>query len=567
MSTGNEIQVIEVASLPYDRKLCAAALQGIVNRDDPRVFLDYGIYDDPAARRTNEVFLDDGIWFGKYREMIGNQDRRNLEYYRAEHGMTASAPVDLETLVRRHASALKGCVVWDPGFPDTANIAIMLAAQRSLLPVSSIMTDWATGLGLPVVENLCGRFADRVELYSWCFKHLFPGSREGVIACVEPGWQRPEFADYLVQQGIFTYSLAGSAKNPGSVLLLLLAFGPAWLRETIYALRLDAPLRRLGLKLMGWKSAEARLANTIQRSVKASPYPTIYGWHTCRDDELSFMLQLSANGLRLVPSHIAGNFSFHGSVRPLGSEPAAMPPMPAPDPDGVYCTFTLSDGDQLMMMNTGELGNWHCRSRGGIAFNWEVQPLLAEIAPALLEKYRRSATPNDCLIAGPSGAGYVVPPLVPDLPAYLRETSRICGRAGINVVTSYVADPPRRVVKHLVRHKGGLLGYLCGYATIHRSPRTLYRDTVLIANQSPAVSEIAFSADDLLESVRRLIEKPGPHPRFIGIHLFAYRTGIDDVAAFLRRLNNPHVHVVRADVFLMAAREYLNGNPEWRAQS
>jgi len=37
--------------------------------------------DDPSARETNEVFLPDDIWHEKYRNTVGNQDRKNLEYY------------------------------------------------------------------------------------------------------------------------------------------------------------------------------------------------------------------------------------------------------------------------------------------------------------------------------------------------------------------------------------------------------------------------------------------------------------------------------------------------------
>ena len=110
---------------------------------------------------------------------------------------------------------------------------------------------------------------------------------------------------------------------------MLLAFGPPALREFIFALRLDGLLRKFALFLMGRQDAEVRLSNRIQRAVKSDTFPTIFGWHTKRDDELAFMLQLSANGLRLVPSHIAGNFSFHSRVTPLGFTPAPQPPTPS----------------------------------------------------------------------------------------------------------------------------------------------------------------------------------------------------------------------------------------------
>ncbi len=125
----NIIDVLDVSHACYSERVSAVALQGLVNRVGARLFLDFGFYDDPLARRTNEVFMDDEIWFGKYRAMLGNQDQRNLEYYRKEHGYKTRQAASLIELIRNHANILHGCVVWDTDFPDTINLALMLAAQ------------------------------------------------------------------------------------------------------------------------------------------------------------------------------------------------------------------------------------------------------------------------------------------------------------------------------------------------------------------------------------------------------------------------------------------------------
>lgn len=550
------IDVLDVSGCSYAERICAAALQGLVNRAAPRLYLDYGIYDDPAARRTNEVFMPDEMWYGRFRGMLGAQDRRNLDYYQQEHCATLHEAQDLRELVQEYAGELNGCVVWDTAVPDTVNLALMLAGQQNLLPVDEMLLPLAAECGLALREDLRGRFGERVALYRWALEHLMPGCAPGLLACIEPDWQRPEFVDYLVQNKVFIYNLSSQHKGLGGNLLLLLAFGPPWLREALFALRLDRPLRSLALRWLKKQSPEVGLNIQIQRSVKSATYPTLFGWHTRRDDELRMMLLLSATGLRLAPAHLASNFSFHAGVKPLGGV-AAPPEVPDTlDEQGVYLTFTLSDGDQLMMMSTAELGNWYSPQRGSLPFNWEVQPLLAELAPALLEKFQRSASSSDCLIAGPSGAGYIVPPLAPDLPRYLRETARLCSAAGIRAATTYVADPPRRVLRQLARHGEGL-DYLAGYAVIQRKPQTLIGDCVVIANQIPAVSHIWDSAEETLVAVRRLIEAPGPRPRFIGLHLFAYRTTLADVARFAESIQDEHVHIVRADTFLSLARQNM----------
>jgi hypothetical protein len=558
------MHVLDVSALTYVERLVAVSLQGLANRQGPHLYLDWGIYDDVRARTTNEVFLPEDIWQAKYRPYIGDSDLLNLAYDQEAFGLHPEPLADLAAAVREYAPLLRGLVVWDPALPDTVNPALTLAGLEDLLVVHPDLLPWASDLtGLPVVHDLRGRWPDRVRLYEWAAATLFPRCTPGKIACLEPGWERPEFADYVVQQRIFAYSLSsrgtGRAWALGQNLLLMLVWGPRWLREGLFTLHLDGLVRRLGLALMTWRSPEVRWAARLQRAVEGRPFPTIFGWHTQRDDELSFMVLLSANGLRLVPSHLASNFSFHSQVPYEGPfvQDHASPTEVRLEPDKVYLTFTLSDGDQLVLMNTAELGNWRREERGCVPFNWEIQPLLVEIAPALLSRYYRTRTANDYLIAGPSGAGYVVPPLLPDLKAYLDETRAVCRRADVRVLTSYIADPPRRVVRaHGVLEE--MVGFLAGYVHMGHTPQYLVRGKAFVANAWPHVGEIWDDSDACLEAVRRLVEAPGPTPRFVGVHLSAYKTTVSDVYRFVATLDPERVKVVRADEFLLAAAQHLS---------
>lgn len=560
------VHVLDVSRLSYALRLAAASLQGLANRAGPRLYLDWGVYDDVRARTTNEVFLPEDIWQAKFRAYVGDSDALNLDYYREALGVQAEPVADLDAALRAHGGCLRGLVVWDPALPDTANAALMLSGLEELLVVHPALLPWAQeATGLPLRHDLRGRWTDRVRLYEWALAELLPRCTPGQMACVEPGWERPEFADYVVQQRLFVYSLAsrepGRACAVGQKLLLLLVAGPWPLRSALFALRLDGGLRRLGVALMGWRSPEVRLATRLQRSVAARPIPTLFGWHTQRDDELSFMVLLSANGLRLVPSHLATDLSFHSRLPLAGAfeQDHAAPGDVRLESDKVYLTFTLSDGDQLVLMDTAELGNWRREARGSVPFNWEVQPLLVDLAPALLSRYYATRTPNDYLIAGPSGAGYVIPPLLPNLKAYLEHTEAVCRRAGIRVLTSYIADPPRRVVREHGR-LAGMIGYLAGYVHFGRTPLSFAGDRPFIANAWPHAEHIWDDSDTCLAAVRALVDAPGGTPRFVAVHLSAYKTTIGDVADFVSRLDPRRVKVVRADEFLLAARLAREGD-------
>ncbi len=150
-----------------------------------------------------------------------------------------------------------------------------------------------------------------------------------------------------------------------------------------------------------------------------------------------------------------------------------------------------------------------------------------------------------------------MPPLARDFKAYMQSTAEVCCRAGVRTVTTYVADPPRRVLRQLEAHKGDLLGFMSGYAVVSRAPQQLVNDTPIIANQIPLVAHIWDEPAQIFERLEELLRSPEQTPRFIGLHLFAYRTTFDEVAEFINKHAGEHLHFVKADEFLAAAKQHL----------
>lgn len=558
------VDLLDISQLNYAERLTANCLQGLVNRQGAKLFVNYGVYDDPGSRTTNSVQMTEENWFGKYRQYLMRNDLENLEYYQSEHLFKVNKLNDLSGALHKYREVLKGLVVWDPNLIESVNLALMYAGLEDLLIVHPDQLESMRSLtGLEIIEDLRGRFTDRVTLYQWAFKNLFSRCRSGQVVCMEPEWQRSEFTDYIVQNQLFVYSLAafqkGKLRSWGQKLLLLLIAGPLGLRNFLFATRLDGLVRMLALALLQCGSPEVRLGVKIQRAVRAEPYPTIFGWHTQRDDEFALMLLISANGLRLAPTFMANNYSFHSKLPQTVpfKQHFINPAEVKLDSSKVYLTFTLSDGDQFTLMNTAEVGNWRRPEHGKVPFNWEVQPLLVELAPALLGYFYRNLTPNDMLIAGPSGAGYVIPPLVTDLPAYLRESARLCDLADIRITTSYNGDPARRVVRDHARVAGNFMGYLAGYFHLNRTPMYMAGSRPFVAYAWPHVDQISLTSDKALKGIRELVEAPGEKPRFIACHLFAYYTTIADVYEFIKTLDPHKVKVVRADEFLIAASQFM----------
>ena len=255
--------VLDVSKLSFSERVCAAALQGLANRKGAALYLDYGFYDDPSARRTNEEFIDDENWFGKYRAFLGNQDEHNIEFYQKEHGFDIEELSSLSEALKKFRDDYDGLVIWDESLLDTVNIAVLLAGLENLIPATMNIIEKLALQDFPIRHDLRNKWTDRLQIYTWAMDNLFEQCKPGVIACIEPGWQRSEFLDYLVEERIFTYSLSSRHEGLGNKLLMLLAFGPPALRESIFALRLDAPIRKFALHWMARRSQEVKISNTI----------------------------------------------------------------------------------------------------------------------------------------------------------------------------------------------------------------------------------------------------------------------------------------------------------------
>jgi hypothetical protein len=119
----------EVLRRHYDEVLLATCLQGIVNRDEPRLFVRYNA-------------VPDDFWFSKMREAGGwMADRKVIR------------PRTIEELLALFPEAAHGLAVWDERVPATSNVAATIAGVEDLLAVrydtaaGSLYTELTSGTG------------------------------------------------------------------------------------------------------------------------------------------------------------------------------------------------------------------------------------------------------------------------------------------------------------------------------------------------------------------------------------------------------------------------------------
>lgn len=142
------------------------------------------------------------------------------------------------------------------------------------------------------------------------------------------------------------------------------------------------------------------------------------GWGT---DEVSDVYHLSQRGITTIASDHAWNISFFAQVERQKYQQIEKQ-TPIFNPQKHYVSFIMTDGDNVQWL----LGNDHFfhekryanQDRGKIPMGWTIAPIMYTLAPSVLQSYYTDATPNDELVGGPSGIGYINPDVYPSSALY-----------------------------------------------------------------------------------------------------------------------------------------------------
>ena len=96
-------------------------------------------------------------------------------------------------------------------------------------------------------------------------------------------------------------------------------------------------------------------------------------------------------------------------------------------------SLTWGEGDNIQYNQHRMRQLWDDPARGSFPMGWTISPLLIDIAPNMMHYYQSTASPNDTLMTGPSGAGYTYPSNWPaeDLKLFLNATARYTEATGI----------------------------------------------------------------------------------------------------------------------------------------
>ncbi len=172
------LELLDATGLSNADEHLAAIIQGMANRERPRVYVVYG----PELERGSSVWL---------------------AYYRTEYGIPTAGTITLGEAVARYGRLFKGYALFSFDESWTVNVADTYCSINDCLPVSADQEAIAVKLGLPRLDDFRGRWKGPEPAVLWSFRELYPRCSHQVVAAVKPPWNRAR--DYFYAHRIFCF--------------------------------------------------------------------------------------------------------------------------------------------------------------------------------------------------------------------------------------------------------------------------------------------------------------------------------------------------------------------------
>jgi hypothetical protein len=255
---------------------------------------------------------------------------------------------------------------------------------------------------------------------------------------------------------------------------------------------------------------------------------------------------------------VAADFYINGSVF-AGGAPASInsrithPPVPKLQ-NKIYLTLTMVEGDNAQYNQHRMRSIWDDAGRGAVPLNWSISVLLYDLGPSILAYYQRTATKNDLLIAGPSGAGYTYPAVWPAaaLEAYTQRSGAYMQATGMDTLFAYNRDGSTdlpftaSIIDRYERSVPGLLGIVYNYQS---SSQVSFVDGMPLATLMGMND--AASGQTQLAQVSSSWD--GSAPLFVAAGLESWNMAPTDAKNLVESLG-PQFQVVRGDTFFQMLR-------------
>lgn len=413
------------AAEAFDALHCVAALQGIVNREMPQLYIDY--------------MAVDPFWLGKMREKGSYLEHAEL------------VPLaSIDEAISVFADRINGAVVWDEAVPSTNNVASTICGVENLVPVRHDPTPGSlydrlikNGPKLRVVKDLVGMFDGKTKIqgtnldstgsakcdsYLWAKVHYIDSGKcnpAEIGYWCDAFWLRAPKDMSLDNVGLTNHDFVVARRG------FFCDLG-VWDDETPR----DDPNQRLGLDrdtlceifLSCYNANKGEMIHfsgftpwaikyTDHRNAGGKHGGVATEWETTRI-ATSYNAYMDADAIGYVGMANASVFQHYPLPdRLVQNRPPTRSELEDKgyiDKDGKLAPLNflyhyLGDYDSAAWMYNRMPAIWDSPAREEVPSGWAFNPNLIERMPVVFDWCYDTKTPMDFFVAGDSGAGYVNP--------------------------------------------------------------------------------------------------------------------------------------------------------------
>ncbi|HWZ20747.1 MAG TPA: GxGYxYP domain-containing protein [Ktedonobacteraceae bacterium] len=412
----DHLDVYDIRGASQDTQLAITTMTGIINRQKPQVYL---LSSADAAFWLQQVFP-------QIPQVVS----------------PATGNAALDAMLNKYASSIQGMIIYDPNSMDSINIATMLAGQRDGMVVSPAQasTLQSPPHQLPVIADLrIYQWKNRIQAYTWAENNLLKNSATNLIAGLDTTISGA-LRSFLVATRTFIYWLDASKGIPD--------FFNGWISEYGLMQRIFSSFPA-GTIHLGWFIDEpngVKLTSQAAMPVLASDFfENLEVWTSVQNVQgiQQAQTEIELDSEEVMEEEYAGTGQAPSAATHMeivedqarnvrvGLAPTLTTAAPK-----AYVSFTISDGDNLQYDQHRMAALWRDSVRGSFPIGWTISPSLVQTAPSLATYYMGTATPNDELIAGPSGVGYMYPSDWPQgqLPTFLNLTGELMQTMKLSII-------------------------------------------------------------------------------------------------------------------------------------
>ncbi len=503
----HHLDVYDIRDAAYDVQLSVTTMTGLVNRQQPRIYL---LSNDDAHKLLNTIL---------------NHIPSTLVPIKAESV--------LDDLLQKHRHHISGMIIYDPALLDSANVATTLAGVRDAIVVSPRQAEalQSPPHQLPVLADLrIYGWQNRLQVYRWAIRNLLPETSDRLVAGMHPqiaGGLR----SFLVATRAFVYWLDPRFQFPNP--------------------------------LNGLRTERCLMKQILRRYAPGTPH---FGWFMYEGQGVKLA---SKAAMPVLPSDYFFNLEVWTAVQPsqqkeqagqrgnIAAETNTTTTGRQVSPK-VYVSFTISDGDNLQFNQHRMYRFWQDPARGSIPIGWTISPALIQAAPTLAAYYLQTATPDDELIAGPSGAGYILPPKWPQkhLLSFLQLTGSLMQQMRLSIIEVLDATPP--LLRPFIHHSWpkkyaralspfGIQGILKG-DSYHHTAWSRIQDIPVLQNLG-----LSNSKEMTLQLIRKNTPPNLQQPQFINVYIHAWSMTPSDIKEVIQTLGSQYAVVTPGKLLAMIA--------------